>query len=60
MPFTLGQSLVNLKLYRIKGKGLYVSDFYLLAENQVEAEEQAQQLLTFTVEECEWPIDETV
>jgi hypothetical protein len=58
MPFTLGQSEVYLKLYRIKG--FFVSDFYVLAENQAQAEERAQQSLTFTVEECEWPVDETV
>jgi len=58
MPFTLGQSLVNLKLYRVKG--FFVSEFYLLAESPEQAEARAKKSLTFTVEECDMQEDETV
>jgi len=40
----------NLMLFKVTG--FFVEEFYILAENEQEAEEKAKRLLTFQVEEC--------
>ncbi len=40
----------NLKLYKVQG--FFVTEFYLLASSLEKAQREAQEALTFRVEEC--------
>jgi len=44
------QNAFNLKLYRVTG--FFISEFYLLALSQENAEEEVKKALTFQIEEC--------